>query len=354
MGFSKLLITASCCLPLLLAADQVILTNGDRITGSIVSVDDKTVVLKTAAMGEVKIDRTAVASFETGEPLTVTLKKGEKVVGKVAAAEEKTSITTPAGSVVTVPQADVQAVRTAAGQAAWEREETRRTHPPLLDFWSGTAGVNLAFAGGNAKTTTLGAGATVQRVTGFDKITLVYSQIYSTQSTVRPFGATANRISGSARYDRNITGKLFGFAINSYDFDEFLDLDLRTVLGGGLGFHAYKSAKSYWDVGAGADWSREAFGTGLVRNSAEMLVTEESSHQLNKTMQLTQRLSVFPNLSRGGDYRIDFDGGASFKLTKLLTWNVTLTDRFLSNPLPGKQRNDVLLTTGIAIAFEQK
>jgi len=349
-----LLAVLAVCPPLLLRADQAILKNGDRVTGTIVSTDDKALVMKTAAMGEVRIDRAAVASLSSDEPLTVTTQKGGKVVGKVRIEEQKAQVTTSEGKEVSVPSAEVTAIRTSSGQAAWDREQVRLTHPPLTDFWSGTVGLNLATARGNARTTTFGAGAGAQRATGVDKIAFSYSQIYSTQSTVAPFGATANRISGGVRYDRNIAARLLGFAINSYDYDRFQNLDLRSVVGGGLGYHAYKSARGFWDLSGGGDWNREAFGTGLVRNSGELLVSEESSHQLTSAVQVSQRLSMLPNLTSRGEYRLSFDGGASFKLTRLLNWNVTLTDRYLSNPLPGKKSNDLLLTTGIAISFEQK
>ncbi|MCL4402024.1 MAG: DUF481 domain-containing protein, partial [Acidobacteria bacterium] len=272
-------------LPLLLNADQVTLTNGDRITGDILNTDDKTLTLKTAAMGEVKIDRAAIASLASAEPLTVTLTKGEKLVGTIEAGDRNARVTTAPGNVVTVPRAEVAAIRGAAAQAAWDREQVRLAHPPLNDFWSGTIGINLASATGNAKTTTFGTGASAQRATGVDRLVLTYSQIYSNQSTVAPFGATANRISGGLRYDRTLTGRLFAFGFNSYDYDEFLDLDLRSVLGGGLGFHAYKSGKNYWDLSAGGDWNREAFGTGLVRNSGELVISEESGHQVTTIVQ---------------------------------------------------------------------
>ncbi len=337
-----------------LQAAQVTLKNGDRITGDIISVDAKTATVKTAAMGEIQIDRGAIASLASDEQLTLTLKKGEKLVGKVQLDEVKASVTDDAGKIVTVPAIEVGAIRTSAGQAAWEREQTRLTHPPLLDFWSGTIGLNLASASGNARTTTFGTGATAERTTGVDKIALNYSQIYSTQSTTEPFGATANRISGGVRYDRTLHKKLFAFATNSYDFDEFLDLDLRVALGGGLGLHAYKSAKHFLDIGAGLGWQREAFGTGLTRNSAELILTEESSHQLTTILKLFQRAALFPNLTYGGEYRLNFDGGASLRLTKAISWNITLTDRYITNPPPGRKGNDLLLTTGIGVSFQQK
>jgi len=335
-------------------ADQVILTNGDRVSGTVVTVDAKEVVLKTEAMGEVKIDRKAVASITSDQPLTVNLKSGGTVVGQVTAEQDRVRVEKSDGVVVRTSPGDWEAIRNAGAQQAWEREQTRLLHPPLNDFWSGSIGLNLATARGNARTTTLGIGAIAERITGFDKIALSYTQIYSTQSTTPPFGATANRVNGSLRYDRDFTSKLFGFGMTQFDYDRFQDLDLRSVLGGGLGYHAYKSAKSYWDLSAGATWSREAFSTGLVRHSAELVTSEESSHQVNAILQLQQRLSIFSNLSRRGDYRLNFDGAANMKLTRLLSWNITLSDRRLSNPLPGRKANDLILTTGISLRFEQK
>jgi len=34
-----------------------------------------------------------------------------------------------------------------------------------------------------------------------------------------------------------------------------------------------------------------------------------------------------------------------------LGWNVTFSDRYLSNPVEGTEANDVLLTTGLRITF---
>ena len=36
-----------------------------------------------------------------------------------------------------------------------------------------------------------------------------------------------------------------------------------------------------------------------------------------------------------------------------LTWNLSLSDRYLSNPVPGRKTNDFLYTTGLGIAFAQ-
>ena len=80
---------------------------------------------------------------------------------------------------------------------------------------------------------------------------LYFNQLYASQSTTQPTGETANRISGGYRIDRDLAPKLFVFGTADFDYDKFLSLDLRSVLGGGLGFHAWKSKNGFFDVGAG-------------------------------------------------------------------------------------------------------
>jgi hypothetical protein len=46
-----------------------------------------------------------------------------------------------------------------------------------------------------------------------------------------------------------------------------------------------------------------------------------------------------------------FDIDISSAIRKWLSWHVTGSDRFLSNPVPGTLRNDVLLSTGFRVTF---
>jgi hypothetical protein len=60
---------------------------------------------------------------------------------------------------------------------------------------------------------------------------------------------------------------------------------------------------------------------------------------------------TFPNLSDLGQYRFQFDATAATKLKTWLSWQITVNDRYLSNPLPGLKSNDELLSTGLRLAF---
>jgi len=56
-------------------------------------------------------------------------------------------------------------------------------------------------------------------------------------------------------------------------------------------------------------------------------------------------------LSNTGEYRFQLDATAATKLKTWLSWQVTYSDRYLSDPLPGLKKNDVLLSTGLRLTF---
>jgi len=60
-------------------------------------------------------------------------------------------------------------------------------------------------------------------------------------------------------------------------------------------------------------------------------------------------LFFFPNLTNGGEYRVNFDTTLVTDISRRIGWQITLSDRYLSNPPPGFEKNDLLLTTGLKI-----
>lgn len=337
----------------LLQADQVSLKNGDRLTGKIIRSDDKSLVLKTDYAGEVTIDRAQIVSVASDDALHVQL-KDRTVVGQVTpAGEAELVVKTSEGAPVRSALGEMLALRSANEQKAWEREQERIHHPRLNDFWSGFVTLSMAGSAGNAKTSSIATAASASRQAGKNKMGLYFNQVYASQSNVLPYGATANRISGGYRVDRDVNGRMFVFGTTDFDYDKFLDLDLRSVLGGGLGYHIWKSPNGFWDFNAGGVYNREKFGTGLIRKSGEVLLGEESSHKLFKSVKFYQKALLYPNLSETGEYRLNFDAGAAVPVFKWLEWSVGFSDRYLSNPIAGKKSNDLLYTTGIRFSFDQ-
>ena len=351
---SAILLVWLCVLSLAAQADQVTLKNGDRLTGTIEKSDGKTLLLKTDFAGEVTLQWDAVTGIVSGEPLAVQLSSGETVLGKVTTTEGKIAVATADKGEVTANRDAVVAVRGGDAQKEWERMQ----HPRLRDFWSALLDTGLSETRGNSALLAFNLSGKAARVAPRDKISLYATAVYATDNTTPPGRTTANAVEGGARFDYNLRPRLFVFGIADFAFDQFQHLDLRSVLGGGFGLHVIKTANTTFDVFAGGNYDKENFSpnpplvpASITRNSAEVMAGEELDWKLNNRVAVTERFTLFPNLSETGEYRFQFDATAATKLKNWLSWQVTIADRYLSNPLPGLKTNDELLSTGLRLTF---
>jgi putative salt-induced outer membrane protein YdiY len=333
-------------LALSLRGDQVTLKNGDRITGQILKKDGDKLTVKSDLMGEVSIPWSAVTAITSTEPLVVVLPGGKSVSGVLSTGDGKLQVAAASGT-ETAPLADVSAVRNADEQKQWERFQ----HPGLLQLWAGYVDVGYSLVRGNAETSTFATTFNAVRATRTDKITLQFNEIYATALISGTSAATAQAVRGGLDYNRNAGPRLFIDLFNQYEYDKFQDLDLRVVLGGGFGYKAIDYDRSHLELTGGVDYDRAQFSTPLTRNSAEGYFGDDWSYKLSGASSLTQSFRIFPDLASGGDYRMNFDLGAATRLKKWLAWQVTASDRFLSDPVPGRKKNDLLLTTGFRVSF---
>jgi len=329
-----------------LAADQVVLTNGDVITGAIVKKDGDKLTIKSEFLGEVTMPWTAVKSIHSDAELSVVLPTGETVKGKIASTGDQLQVA--AGpQTKSAPLAGVTAVRDAAEQAHYERLQ----HPGIMDLWNGNLDFGVALARGNARSTTLTTAATATRATRTDKIGLYFNQIYSNARVNDVNATTASAVRGGWKYNRNISSRMFLTGFNDYEHDRFQNLDIRFVAGGGLGVKLVKTEKTQFDFDGGFNYQRENFLDGLIRNSAEANFGDNLLYKLNHAVAITQATRVFVNLSDTGSYRVNFDLATLTTLKRWLAWRVAISDRFLSNPVQGNQRNDLLISTGFRLTF---
>src|SRR5208283_167054 len=111
---------------------QVVMKNGDRVTGTIVKQDGKTITVKTVNFGVVTAPWDQVASIQSDQPVHVVLKDGKALTGTVAPSEGKVEVTTK-DTKLDVSPGEVTAIRDADEQKAYER----LLNPGWLQLWSG-------------------------------------------------------------------------------------------------------------------------------------------------------------------------------------------------------------------------
>ena len=343
------LLVMSCSSSLLLA-DQVTLKNGDRLSGSIVNSDAKTLTLKSEFAGTVQIQWDAVTDITSTQPLYLGSKGGQTIVGPVTTSEGNFLVATKESGTVTVPKADIVSVRNKDEEAAYDAAIERLRHPSLADLWTGTLDSGLALVRGNSESTTANFGLNAVRATTRDKVSLYTTSVFARSAINGKTATTAQNVSGGIRYDLNLSDKAFAFGTLDLFNDRFQDLDLRTVLGAGGGYHAVKSDRTTLDLMAGGTFNREFFTT-FNRSSAEVLLGETLTRKLASSTTFNETLFFYPNLSETGEFRGTLNAGLVTRLSKLLSWQLTFADYYLSNPVPGKKTNDLLVTTGIRVSF---
>ncbi len=345
-------------------ADQLTLKNGDRLSGTIVKSDDdaKTLLIKTDLAGDVTVKWDAITAIVSSQPLHIMLSDGRVIVGRVSTTDGILEIATDSGTVPAAHDA-VKAIRDNATQA----EIDRLQHPRLRDYWSGMFDLGLSLTEGNSSTAALTIAGKASRVVPKNKLTLYYTEVYSRDSNESPALTTANAIHAGVRDEFNLIPRVYAFAFTDFDEDALQHLDLRNVIGGGLGYHVINTKKTQFDVFGGVSFNQEYFASYTIanpapppvllfepsqsRHSAEIVAGESLSTKLGPRTTVSEQLSFFPNLSSTGEYRVTFDANAVTKLKTWLGWQLTFSDRYISNPPFGLKGNDLLLSTGLRLTF---
>jgi putative salt-induced outer membrane protein len=334
-----------------LFADQVTLKNGDRLTGTIEKSDAKTLVIKTQYEGEVTVEWPAIATIDSSEPLHVGLADGQMLVGPVSTSDGEVSVATKDAGTVATKLDSIQLIRSRAEQAAYEAQLARLQHPRLTDLWGGFLDTGISVTSGNSQTLNFVLSAKAVRKSPRDTITVYANSVYANNGTTGPTITTANAINGGIRFDMDVNARMFLFGFTDFTYDQFQQLDLRNVLGGGLGYHVIKTDATTFDVYGGGGFDQSYYSTPLTIRSGVLNVGESLTHSVSKRTSFSERFDFYPNLSETGEYRFLFNTTAVTALNSWLGWQVTFNDGYVSNPPPLIKKNDLLFSTGLRLTF---
>ena len=329
-------------------ADQVAFKNGDRLTGAILKSDAKSLRMSTAVAGEVTVSWQEIQEFRSDLPLHVVLANGQELVGKMIVHDGKFEIVTNTGVTIEASRETVVALRNNDEQSAYEKSQ----HRNLLHGWNGGLDAGLELTRGNSKTRNFRFAFSAVRKLSREDVTLYAESIYSLDDVAgaRPH-VTANVNRGGARFDHDFVSRLFVFANTDFMTDGLQDLTLRSVAGGGIGYHLINRENATLNLLGGANFTRENY-IEVRRDLAAGQVGEEFTLKLGKSTTLLQNLAFFPNLTdSGGNYRGNFSLSTVTKIGKWLGWQNNFSDTYVTNPPPGKERNEFVFTSGLRLAL---
>jgi len=333
-------------------ADVVTLKNGDRITGTMVTVKGSNLELKSDVLGVLTIPLAQVAAFSAEKPAAVMVKGEKPLQGRLHLEPSGDWQVTANGKSQTVTAASVDVIMP-------EEAYNKLVEHTATPWQDGTGGASLGYAiqSGDQQTRSFSStvAATRERPatptflrhwrTNYG-LTMLFS--HAAQNGI---SVTSNTFSTGLRQDYLFAPNDFVFGLVQFDHVGAQGLYLRQVYGGGYGHDVIKTSRTLFSVLGGITFVHQKFFTGAYDQSAEALAGERLGIQLTKLVRLDHNLNLYPNLSTTGQYRFDTATTLSAKLSSKFSVNAGVIDFYLSNPAAGSHKNNVAFTTGLGYTF---
>lgn len=223
--------------------------------------------------------------------------------------------------------------------------------PPQADGrWHGGITIGGAAASGNTDSTTLTLSADGTRITDADKINLYSLLNYASNKSSGTTQRTSELFRVGGRYDHNLSQSLFAFGGGEGETNRAGGVDARYAVNGGIGVHLIREQRSSLDVFGGVGYGHTDFTDGSTRKGAQLLVGEESTHQIGEATTFKQRLVFYPGQSDLGN-RATFDATLATAITDGWTLNTGVSVRYESKVAPGLKSTDTLLTAGFGYTY---
>jgi hypothetical protein len=323
--------------------DVIVLTNGDRLTGEIQKLEKEKLFLKTSYAGTIGIDWKIVEKLHSERTFEIQAESGLRLRGGLNEAPQGLQVVTE-DSRIGVSRMNIVSIQPTQEELSSE------------GFWGpleGGVDIGYSFARGNTSLnqSTLAMRARYRR-DGY-QVQANLGSLFSRQTG----SPTASRHHGSVRVDRYVTSERFVYGIGGAERDERLKLNLRTNLGGGLGWKFVKSAENEVSLLGGLNFINEQFRQDdptqprVMSSSGEGVLGLDLKNTLMAGVQLVTKLSISPNLLQGGRYRMSFESGARMPLIGRYVWTFNIFDRYDSQPPVQAQRNDYGAVSSVGFTF---
>lgn len=231
--------------------------------------------------------------------------------------------------------------------------------PPTDGLWRGTGGAAVSANSGNTESVAAQLTVEAARLTEADKLSLGGNLNYARNTVDGDESTSANKLGAYGQYDFNLGPSLLAFGRLELARDQLTDLDLRSVVGAGLGWKLINRAQTRFTVFAGFSHSSDRYGSvqtidgqsGDRFSRSSVLLAEESQHALTPSISVKQRLSVQPGISGDKGLLANFTADLAVALNSTMSLSVGIVNAYDSQPPEGRKRNDLGLFTGVNVKF---
>jgi putative salt-induced outer membrane protein YdiY len=312
-------------------ADEIILENGDKLTGTVVKVEGGKLTLKTEFAGSVEVPVEKIKSLVTDEPAEVKLESGEVLKGKLKTSE--------GGKLAIEPGPGRELVTVDWGQVA-------AVNPPPRKL-TGSFTVGGTSQSGNTDRVSASVGADASIKSDNDRFSLRFLFNYGQDKGQE----TVNNTYFSLKYDYFFTKKFYGLLALELLKDRFVDLNLRTIVGPGIGYQIWDDPIKFLFFEAGVTYFSEDHINNPHKDWAAARLAGSFRYRLFKIITFADLLEFYPNLSHGGEYTLRNEASLISPLGA--AWSLKLSNiwRRDTDPAPGILKDDLMWILGLQYSF---
>lgn len=318
-------------------ADEVLLANGDRVTGKVIGLAEGKLSVETPYNKALEIDWASVKSLRIDSAAAeIVLTDGTRLKGTTElSAEGGLAVSTDSAGPVTVPALNL----------------VSQINPPQIKPVTYTGDVQAAAALTSGNSETLNANFSGKFVARSKRQRLTLRGLYHYGEDRDKL--SAQEASGSVKYDFFATEKLYTYVNSLMEYNKFQDLNLRSTLGAGLGYQFLEDERKKLSLEFGVSYFNEdfrkaeddSFASGRWAVSAEYKLIPDKIFLFH----FHEGYFGFEDIK---DVYLRSEQGVRFTVLKdfYTTFQVNLT--YDNTPAPGFEKTDTTLLFGLGYAFD--
>ncbi len=359
--------------------DVLVFSNGDQLTGKLVSSAAGNVMFHSDMAGDVTVAWAKIKEIRTAQSFAV-LEKGVKPSrktpealvpqGTVTIVDQTVQVHTASGGTTpTIPVANIDFL---VDDPTFQKKIGHE--PGFFHDWNGTGTFGATIVQATQNTYTFNGGVTLVRaipdvswLAPRNRTTADFSASYgkitdpgyiSPTGPVAPTTVKTSIYHGDFERDEYITDRLYYLGALAYDHNFSQSLDLQQIYGGGIGYTIVKQAKQTLDLKALVQYEKQAFIDALPGENQNLIGSTFSAayaRNLPHGMLFTQQVAYIPAWNNLHAYSVNELDTFSIPAYKRLSFTLGTLDSYLNNPaisLPPTKRNSFQFTAGVTYAFK--
>ena len=322
-----------------LHAAELHLSNGDRVTGTVLMRVDGKIHFRSDFLGDLVVNETDAAIIETPE--------------------------TPVESLTGLPPSpkdSTKAKRTAALAAANPAPATPDAPPPPK--WKGKMEFGFFNQSGRSEINNTSIRAEAEKKAGIDSLRLTGRYLYGENNG----NIASDRVDASFRWRRDMSQRVFSQTLSSYTKDRVTQIDINLEQNGSLGYQLLTAERHRMNVGAGLTLQyrdTESIEPGLNYFGE---VFQDYTYKINGRMTLSQAINALyspnesarlinANVAAGAltpeaeNYKVRFNSTLQGKMSERISLNLRYEYEYDNAILNKEARSDQRITSSVGYAF---